>query len=92
MIRDGDILSRVGGEEFAILLHNTSHNDAIKIAQKIRQTIEEKLFNYDEVTIPVTVSIGTSELAKNSTSIEALYKDADDNLYLAKKNGRNRVN
>jgi len=92
LIRDSDVLARIGGEEFAILLHNTSNNDAIKIAQKIRQTIEEKVFIYDEIKIPVTASIGTSELVKNSTSIEALYRDADDNLYLAKKNGRNRVN
>lgn len=92
LIRDSDVLARIGGEEFAILLHNTSNNDAIKIAQKIRQTIEEKVFIYDEIKIPVTVSIGTSELAKDSTGIEALYRDADDNLYLAKKNGRNRVN
>ncbi len=92
LIRDSDILARIGGEEFAILLHNTSNNDAIKIAQKIRQTIEEKVFIYDEIKIPVTVSIGTSELAKNITCIEDLYRDADDNLYLAKKNGRNRVN
>jgi len=92
LIRDSDVLARMGGEEFAILLHNTSNNDAIKIAQKIRQTIEKKVFNYDEIKIPVTVSIGTSELVKNNTTIEALYRDADDNLYLAKKNGRNRVN
>ena len=92
LIRDSDVLARMGGEEFAILLHNTCNDDAIKIAQKIRQTIEERVFIYDEIKIPVTVSIGTSELAKNSTCIEDLYRDADDNLYLAKKNGRNRVN
>ena len=92
LIRESDTLARMGGEEFAVLLYNTSHNDAIKIAQKIRQTIEEKVFIYDDIKIPITVSIGTAELAKNSTSIEVLYKDADDSLYVAKKNGRNRVN
>ena len=92
LIRDSDLLARVGGEEFVILLDNTTNNDAIKIAQKIRQTIDEKVFIYDENKIPVTVSIGTSELAKNNICIEDLYKDADENLYLAKKNGRNRVN
>ncbi|PHS32006.1 MAG: hypothetical protein COA92_07470 [Sulfurovum sp.] len=64
LIREKDILARIGGEEFAILLHNTSK----------------------------TVSIGTAELSKNITSMEMLCKAADDNLYVAKKNGRNRVN
>lgn len=82
----------MGGEEFSILLHNTYKRDALKIAQKIRQTIEGKVFMYGEIKIPITVSIGTAELAKNSTSMEVLCKEADDNLYIAKKNGRNRVN
>lgn len=92
IIRDSDILARIGGEEFAVLLQNTSTDDTIKIAQNIRKVIEEKVFIFDDIKISVTVSIGTSKLAKNIINLESLYKDADDNLYLAKKNGRNRVN
>ena len=91
LIGKKDILARIGGEEFAILLDNTSKNDALQFAEKIRQTIEEKVFMYGDIEIPITVSIGTAELSKNITSMEMLCKTADDNLYLSKKNGRNRV-
>jgi len=91
-IRESDILARVGGEEFAILLYNTSHSDAKNIAEKLRQNVEDMHITYEDVVIPISVSIGIGKLDKDNTSIEALYKEADNNLYKAKENGRNRVN
>lgn len=90
-IRKSDILARIGGEEFTILLNNTSLDSAKKIADKIRTAIEEKTFSYNENLISITISIGISELSTQNTSIEDLYKHADKRLYIAKENGRNRV-
>jgi diguanylate cyclase (GGDEF)-like protein len=92
LIRESDVLARMGGEEFAILLHMTSLENANVIAEKIRQVIEEKVFTYQETVIPITVSLGTATLVNKENDIESLYKEADDNLYKAKETGRNKVN
>ncbi len=92
LIRESDVLARMGGEEFAVLLHMSSLENANVIAEKIRQTIEEKLFTYQEFVIPITVSLGTATLVNKEGDIESLYKEADDNLYKAKETGRNKVN
>lgn len=91
MMRKSDVFARIGGEEFSILLNNTSIEGAAVIAEKIRTTIENKTFKYKATAIKVTVSIGISTLTSKKTSIDALYKQADKQLYSAKENGRNRV-
>ncbi|WP_159820865.1 GGDEF domain-containing protein [Colwellia sp. 20A7] len=91
ILRKSDVFSRIGGEEFTILLNDTSLYGAKVIADKIRQTIEDKMFMYKELTIGITVSIGISVLNKEYPSIESLYKQADKQLYIAKESGRNRV-
>lgn len=90
-MRQSDIFARVGGEEFAILLHDTSLDGAKVIAEKIRQEINKKAFTYNDISINVTVSIGASFLNPSYSSIEELYKEADNKLYRAKSEGRNRV-
>ncbi|PMG43487.1 GGDEF domain-containing protein [Shewanella sp. 10N.286.52.B9] len=90
-MRESDIFARIGGEEFAILLNNTSMNDAKRIAEKIRIIIESKDFLYNTILIDTSVSIGVAEMTQEITTIEALYKQADTHLYLAKGHGRNRV-
>lgn len=90
-MRKSDVFARVGGEEFTILLSDTSLNGATIIAEKIRKTIENKSFTYNTISINLTISIGISELNEENTTIEDLYKKADKQLYIAKKNGRNRV-
>ncbi len=91
IMRESDIFGRVGGEEFAVLLHNTAHDGAQVIAEKIRKTIENKTFLYNGTPIKLTVSIGISVLDESSKSVEILYKKADKRLYQAKREGRNRV-
>lgn len=91
MTRVSDIFARIGGEEFALLLYNTSLENAKEIAQKICKSIDEKIFSHNEIVIDVTVSIGFSTLGEEIGTLEELYKDADSNLYQAKENGRNRV-
>ena len=89
--RKSDIFARMGGEEFSILLGNTSITGAAVIAEKMRSVIENTAFNYNNTVIKLTISIGISELNDQHNSIEELYKQADKQLYLAKNNGRNRV-
>lgn len=91
VLRKSDVFARVGGEEFAILLHDTSIAGANVIAEKIRFTIEKSRFNYNEITIKLTLSIGLSALSEQSNSIERLYTIADKHLYIAKESGRNKV-
>ncbi|MBL4765703.1 MAG: GGDEF domain-containing protein [Colwellia sp.] len=91
IMRRSDIFARIGGEEFSILLHYTTVEGAMVIAEKIRATIENKVFIYNNAAISLTLCIGIAELNNKNNSIETLYKQADKQLYFAKKHGRNRV-
>ena len=86
-IRSVDTIFRFGGEEFVVISKNTNLENAIKLAERIRKTIEEKLLI--EKT-QLTVSIGVAELNKNDDSSSWLNR-ADQALYNAKDSGRNKV-
>jgi len=89
-IRREDIFSRVGGEEFAIIVPETAAPDAAAVAGKIRSLVEATEMMFDAISIPVTVSLGVAGMDSNETS-ESLYAKADALLYRAKQSGRNRV-
>ena len=89
--RDSDIFARIGGEEFALVLHNTSKKGSKIIAEKIRKAIEMTDFKDNYISIDVTVSIGLSTLNETIRTLEELYQDADKKLYVAKQLGRNRI-
>ncbi|MBQ4646025.1 MAG: sensor domain-containing diguanylate cyclase [Candidatus Gastranaerophilales bacterium] len=95
-LRESDIASRYGGEEFVFLLPQTNLEEATLVAQRLRASVEKKKINIEEYNIKdvkeisVTVSIGVSEY-KNEKDYETLYKKADSALYEAKEGGRNRV-
>lgn len=93
MIREEDILSRNGGEEFSILLNSCSLEQANEIASRIRKAVEKYHFHLpDKQTIQVTVSIGVAIYdGKDVDCHFDLYQEADDALYKAKKSGRNNV-
>ncbi len=91
MVRDSDIFARIGGEEFALLLHGTSLEGAKIIAEKIRLKIQELEFEDNYIPFDLTISIGCSSLSERITTLEELYQDADKKLYIAKELGRNRV-
>ncbi len=80
-----DVLCRVGGEEFTIILPNTTKENAELLAEKLRVNIQ----NYKKV-VPITMSFGVVEY-RFVESGEEMYKRADSALYSAKENGRNRV-
>lgn len=86
-IRETDVFGRWGGEEFLLILPKTSKDEAIKVAQKIKQRVENYSFN--EVS-KVTISTGVSLYTKNEKKAKLL-KRVDDALYEAKESGRNRV-
>jgi len=89
--RSSDVFARIGGEEFALLLHATSREAAKIIAEKIRTTIEMIDFSKNYISMNVTVSVGVSTLSESITTLEELYQEADKKLYIAKELGRNRV-
>ena len=84
--RETDILCRVGGEEFALILPETTLNDAVRVAKKINHAVREN----PDVTVPITVSVGVVEYIKGESE-EDIFKRADNALYKAKTSGRDRV-
>jgi diguanylate cyclase (GGDEF)-like protein len=86
-----EILARVGGEEFVLLLPDATGEQAAIRAEAMRQRLETMPFEIDGASIRVTVSVGVSEATTETTSIGDLMKRADQALYQAKRDGRNRV-
>lgn len=91
LIRENDFFSRAGGEEFCLLLLGSSLQTASEVAERIRATIEQHVFQFEGKLIPITVSCGISTKTDGDTSWEDLYDRADKALYASKKGGRNRV-
>ncbi|WP_354406873.1 diguanylate cyclase [Marinobacterium sp. MBR-111] len=91
-LRQSDQLGRYGGEEFLVLLPDTSKSDAEKIAQRLRHAIADTPFQINDEVLDVTTSIGLACLeADVSLGQDELVGRADVALYLAKQTGRNRV-
>jgi len=91
-LRDGDIVGRIGGEEFVVLLPETNVDTAVIVAERIRTTVEQTVIPVnDEVSVCFTVSIGGSEPTFKGCTIDTLLAQADHALYLAKNDGRNRL-
>ncbi len=90
MIRQTDLLARVGGEEFAILLPSAELSSAREIAERIRRELEVQSSSPDSPVPPLTVSIGLVCLEKDETITQAVER-ADALLYKAKESGRNQV-
>ena len=91
--RKSDVICRYGGEEFVILLPNTSEDGAKAVAQNIRKDVELLDVKVDlNKTLKFTISLGASEVdIENEKNIELALKRADNALYEAKKSGKNRV-
>lgn len=89
-LRKSDYVFRIGGEEFLVLLPNTSLEEAAKIAENLRQKLEKSPLEYEGRQINLTASFGVAELREHR-NLSELIKEADEKLYAAKKEGRNRV-
>ncbi|MCW4630440.1 GGDEF domain-containing protein [Marinomonas rhodophyticola] len=92
-LRKDDIIARIGGEEFAVLLPATDQDEAIRVAQRLRARIEEGgVLSIDGHKISFTVSLGVSYCKHDDCStVNELLNAADDALYQAKAAGRNCV-
>lgn len=90
--REGDLTARFGGEEFILLLPDTSSINAFKIAETIRKNTSKECFSYDETEIKITISAGLASMVPDiDANPDRLIRRADEALYLAKRTGRNRV-
>lgn len=87
-IRDTDLLGRFGGEEFLVVLPHTTLDGGLKVAEKIRRNLES--LTWPIQNLHVTLSGGLASLS-NSGGIDPLIQRADQNLYIAKQKGRNRI-
>lgn len=88
-LREGDTLSRVGGEEFALLLPEPLAG-AVGRAETVRRAIEHHSMPFGATTLQVTVSLGVAEFVQGE-ALSAFYQRSDERLYESKKSGRNRV-
>lgn len=89
-LRQSDIICRWGGEEFILLLKDTSPEQARLLAEKVRQQTEHSRFSYKGASLQITTSIGLAELHPDDSLSELLAR-ADGALYRAKQSGRNRT-
>ncbi len=91
-LRNYDLAARYGGEEFALILPHTVIESAENVSERIRKSVQEKHFTFNDLDIKITVSIGVAEAAKSRAETPGqLIKFADESLYKAKEAGRNRV-
>ena len=88
-LRKIDVVCRYGGEEFAILLPQTSVEQALRVAEKLRSVVEN--WPFPGVPRPVTISAGTAVFPRHGTTRDELVQAADAGMYAAKQAGRNRV-
>jgi diguanylate cyclase (GGDEF)-like protein len=90
-MRETDILGRMGGEEFAVLLPNTLSNEAALLAERLRQSVEHLSFKVPGASLSVTVSIGVVMITGEMSGIDDMLRNADAAMYRAKRCGGNRV-
>lgn len=90
-IREVDILARIGGEEFAVIMPQTGIEEAGKLAERIRRCIEKEPIQHDALQINMTASFGIAACKAEDNDLDKMLTKADDALYIAKKKGRNQV-
>jgi len=88
--RPEDVVSRYGGEEFVILLPNTSLEEATQILSRIRRNLTKKFFLHENKRLLITFSAGIAQLQAGESQ-ESVFKRADEALYRAKKGGKNQI-
>jgi diguanylate cyclase (GGDEF)-like protein len=89
--RDTDVVARLGGEEFTILLPETTDSAAAQFAERLRYQVRDCSFTVEGQKLPITISIGIAGATLETSGIEELMRLADQALYEAKHSGRDRV-
>ncbi len=90
-LRTRDTLARLGGDEFGIILEHCSKKDAIKIAQTLREAIQDYRFHWQDKSFTIGVSIGLYPITRSGENLSNVLSAADNACYAAKETGRNRV-
>ena len=91
-IRKEELFARYGGEEFAVVLPETNTQGAVTLAERLLKAVRETPFQFEDKTFPVTISAGVATTSGDETvNTAALIHRADEKLYQAKHEGRNRV-
>jgi diguanylate cyclase (GGDEF)-like protein len=90
-LRSSDVIGRLGGEEFSVILPNTDQAGALETAEKLRLAIETNEIRLETQSIKVTASFGVASLHAGARDVETLLELADRALYQSKAEGRNRV-
>ncbi|MBL0009830.1 MAG: diguanylate cyclase [Nitrosomonas sp.] len=88
--RPEDVVSRYGGEEFVILLPNTTLEEAVHILSRIRRNLTKKFFLHENKRLLITFSAGIAQLQPGESQ-ESIFKRADEALYRAKRGGKNQI-
>jgi diguanylate cyclase (GGDEF)-like protein len=91
MLRENDLMARTGGEEFTILLPETTASAGIIAAERVRQAIEDLVVPFENGAIQFTVSAGVAQFDPSQGGWEAMMRRADSAMYIAKEHGRNSV-
>jgi diguanylate cyclase (GGDEF)-like protein len=89
--RSHDVIGRLGGEEFALLLLEATLDNAVAAAERFRRLIADTVIVVEENRIPVTISVGVSVARNEMSRFDVMLKQADIALYDAKRSGRDRV-
>lgn len=91
LTRSEDFFARFGGEEFVLVLSGTPRHTAADIAERIRASVEGFKFEYENVKLPITISLGVATRDAGGDTWDMLFEKADQALYKSKKRGRNQV-
>ena len=91
-LRGGDVAGRYGGEEFVVLVNGASSDQCLKIAERIRVAVAQQVIPIDHAAVTVTISLGITSINPDQVlPLDELIDRADQAMYIAKKQGRNRV-
>src|SRR5262249_60930533 len=90
-LREGEMLARIGGDEFAVLLENCSAEFAHAAATQLRDAVQAWQFEWSEKAFQVGVSVGVVAITKLAPSLSAVLSEADTACFTAKQQGRNRA-
>jgi len=90
-VRVSDLIGRLGGEEFAAVLYDTSRDKAVAVAERMRETFARMAQEVDGRPVCATVSVGIVHCEEAALDVPELLAQADQALYFAKESGRNRV-